>query len=113
VAGGFFLKPNRHEKEYYVSASPIPVSIRGSEGDLVSVRILTDPRRLEDLLEALATAEFPVNPQLYHHPSRVVVEFPAYASQIDYLRRLVSSSGFEEDAMAIRGALDPVALDII
>jgi hypothetical protein len=91
-----------------VSASPVPGSIRGSEGDLVSVRILADPRRLEDLLEALATAEFPVNPQLYHQPSRVVVEFPAYASQIDWLRRLVSANGFEENAMWIRGPLDPV-----
>lgn len=94
-----------------MSASPVPGSIRGSEGDLVSVRILTDPRRLEDLLETLATAEFPVNPQLYHHLSRVVVEFPAYACQIDSLRRLVSANGFEEDAIRIRGPLDPVDPD--
>jgi hypothetical protein len=94
-----------------VSASPVPGSIRGSEGDLVSVRILTDPRRLEDLLEALATVEFPVNPQLYHHPSRVVVEFPAYARQIDRLKRLISANGFEADAISIRGPLDPVDAD--
>ncbi|MGA3027296.1 MAG: hypothetical protein ABSF98_21260 [Bryobacteraceae bacterium] len=94
-----------------MSASPIHGSIRGREGDLVSVRILTDPRRLEDLLEALATAEFPVNPQLYHQLSRVVVEFPAYACQIDPLRRLVSANGFEDDAIRIRGPLDPVDAD--
>ena len=94
-----------------MSASPVPGSIRGSEGDLVSVRILTDPRRLEDLLEALATAEFPVNPQLYHRPSRVVVEFPAYACQIDHLRRLISANGFDEGAVRIRGPLDPVDAD--
>jgi hypothetical protein len=75
------------------------------------VRILTDPRRLEDLLEALATVEFPVNPQLYHNLSRVLVEFPAYACQIDRLKRLVSANGFEEDAMRIRGPLDPVDAD--
>jgi hypothetical protein len=78
------------------------------EGDLVSIRIATDPRRVEDLLEALATAEFPVNPQIYHRLSRVVVEFPAYACHIDRLRRLVSASGVEEDAIQICGPLDPM-----
>ena len=94
-----------------MSASPVPGSIRGRDGDLVSVRILTDPRRLEDLLETLATVEFPVNPQLYHHLWRVVVEFPAYACQIDRLRRLMAANGFEEDAIRIRGPLDPVDAD--
>jgi hypothetical protein len=107
VAGGFFLG-RIATKEYRVSASPVSGSIRGLEGDLVSVRILTDPRRLEDLLEALATADFPVNPQLYHQLSRVVVEFPAYACQIDRLKRLISASGFEEDAMRVHGPLDPM-----
>jgi hypothetical protein len=52
-----------------------------------------------------------VNPQLYHNLSRVLVEFPAYACQIDRLKRLVSANGFEEDAMRIRGPLDPVDAD--
>lgn len=91
-----------------MSVSAAHGSIRGSEGDLVSVRILTDPRRLEDLLETLATAEFPVNPQLYHHASRVTVEFPAYACQIERVRQLVLESGFDDDSVCIRGPLDPV-----
>ena len=90
-----------------MGASPVSRTIRGSEGDLVSVRIVIDPRRLEDLLETLASADFPVNPQLYHYPPRVVVEFPAYASQIDCIRQLVSANGFEEVAIRIRGPLDP------
>lgn len=91
-----------------MSASSVSGAIRGSEGDLVSVRIVIDPRRLEDLLETLATADFPVNPQLYHYPPRVVVEFPAWASQIDCVRRLISANGFEEGAMTVRGPLDPL-----
>jgi len=72
------------------------------------VRILTDPRRLEDLLETLATADFPVNPQLYHHASRVTVEFPAYACHIERVKDLLKAGGFDEDAVCIRGPLDPV-----
>ena len=90
-----------------MSVSPVS-SIRGSEGDLVSVRILIDSRRLEDLLEALATADFPVNPQLYHSPPSVVVEFPAWASQVDCVRRLLLTSGFNDDALRVCGPLDPV-----
>ena len=95
-------------KDFRVSASTAHGSIRGRDGDLVSVRILTDPRRLEDLLETLATAEFPVNPQLYHHASKVTVEFPAYACQIERVRDLLKAGGFDEDALCIRGPLDPV-----
>jgi hypothetical protein len=90
-----------------VSVSPVSGPIRGSEGDLVSVRILTSPRRLEDVLDALTTIDFPVNPQIYHRASRVVVEFPAYTCQIDCLRRIVSAKGFEAEAIRIRGPLDP------
>ena len=91
-----------------MGASSISGFIRGREGNLVSVRIPTDPRRLEDLLEALAGADFPVNPQLYHHASTVVVEFPAYACQIDRLSELISAIGFAKDVMRICGPLDPV-----
>jgi len=40
----------------------------GLEGELVSLRIRVEPKHLEDLLEALALLDFPVNPQLYHRP---------------------------------------------
>ncbi len=45
-------------------------SLFGREGELVSVRITVEPRLLEDLLDALAVLDFPVNPQLYHHTAR-------------------------------------------
>ena len=94
-----------------MSASPVSGCIRGDQGDLVSVRILTGPRRLEDLLEALACAEFPVNPQIYRQASSLVVEFPAYAPQLDRLRQLISANGFEEHSIRVRGPLDPLDLD--
>ena len=41
-------------------------ALRGSDGELVSVSVTVEPRDLEDLLEALAALDFPVNPQIYH-----------------------------------------------
>ena len=90
-----------------MGASPVPSAIRGRDGDLVSVRIPTDVRHVEDLLEVLATAGFPVNPQLYHRVSEVVVEFPAWAWQLPQLRAHLDSGGFA-DAVQICGPLDPL-----
>jgi len=90
-----------------VGVSPVS-AIRGREGNLVSVRIQTDVRHLEDLLEVLATAGFPVNPQLFHHLSGVVVEFPAWAGQVDRLRSHLAASGFDEGAMHVCGPLEPI-----
>jgi hypothetical protein len=66
----------------------------GREGELISLRISVEPRLLEDLLETLASLEFPVNPELHHHPSEVSVEFPAYSARIDEVRRALGRGGF-------------------
>lgn len=76
-----------------MSASSAP--IHGRDGDLVSLRVTTDPRHLEDLLEVLAAATFPVNPQLWHRAGAVIVEFPAWESNLDELKRLLHDSGFD------------------
>jgi len=91
-----------------MGASPVPSVIRGRDGDLVSVRIRTDVRHIEDLLEVLATAGFPVNPQLYHGPTGVVVEFPAWESQVSRLRAHLDASGFDAQAVQVCGPLDPL-----
>ena len=39
---------------------PPSPSLGGAEGELVSVRVLVEPRLLEELLEALAGVSFPV-----------------------------------------------------
>lgn len=70
-------------------ARPEP-TLFSSEGELVFLRISVEPRLLEDLLEALAQLSFPVNPQLYHRPAQVVVEFPAYLDRLEEVRHALS-----------------------
>jgi hypothetical protein len=94
----------------------------GSEGELVSVSIHVDPRFLESLLEALAQAPFPVNPQIYHDAAIVyryadgreeaqdttLVEFPAYAARIDGLRAALTAYGFDPASMHVTGMLEEI-----
>jgi len=65
----------------------------GLEGELVSLRISVDPKHLEDLLESLALLDFPVNPQLYHRPGQVTVEFPAYSTRVAEVRNAIRRYG--------------------
>lgn len=76
-----------------MTASLPETPLFGRDGELISISIATDPKQLEDLLEALAGLDFPVNPQLYHRPSQVTVEFPAYSTQVASVR----------DALALEG----------
>jgi len=78
----------------------------GLEGELVSLRISVEPRLLEDLLEALARLEFPVNPQLYHRPAHVTVEFPAYSARVDEVRGTLERSGFSAASLEIARGLE-------
>jgi len=66
----------------------------GSQGELLSLLISVEPKLLEELLEALAHLDFPVNPQLHHQPPKVTVEFPAYSSRVDEVRDALRSHGF-------------------
>jgi len=56
--------------------TPSAAPIGGSEGELVAVSITVNPRDLEALLEALASVDFPINPQICHAESETMVEFP-------------------------------------
>ncbi|HTS47706.1 MAG TPA: hypothetical protein VMH05_07165 [Bryobacteraceae bacterium] len=74
----------------------------GQDGELVSVCVSIEPRLLEDLLEALAALEFPVNPQIHHKASEtgdqtanISVEFPAYGMQLEKIRGVLARNGFE------------------
>ena len=82
-------------------------SLTGIEGELVLVRICVEARLLEDLLEALAEAPFPLNPQIYHHP-QTVVEFPAYSSRVVEIVRVIASRGFEEGQMTVLNLLESI-----
>lgn len=77
----------------------------GLQGELVDLRIPVEPRLLEDLLEALASLEFPVNPQLFHQPGVVLVEFPAYANHLPEVRQRLNEAGFDPESAEVCGML--------
>jgi hypothetical protein len=81
------------------------VTLSGSEGELVNVRVAVDPRSLEDLLETLAELSFPVNPQILHGSSHTAVEFPAWAGRLSEVRRVIESHGFSSNAIEVHAAL--------
>jgi hypothetical protein len=73
----------------------------GRDGELISLKIATDPRLLEDFLEALALLDFPVNPQLYHRPTEVLIEFPAYSNQVEQVRDVLLRQGFDSAGIQV------------
>ncbi|MDP8980948.1 MAG: hypothetical protein M3O35_10185 [Acidobacteriota bacterium] len=83
-------------------------SLLGREGELVSVRISVEPKVLEDLLEALAGLDFPVNPQLHHKPALVTVEFPAWTARLEEVRAVLRDHGFNPTALESTAVLTPV-----
>jgi hypothetical protein len=87
--------------------APSP-ALRGTEGELVSVRIAIEPRLLEQALEALARLEFPINPQIYHHAVTTVVEFPAWAGRLGEVREALRRNGFDPRTLTVRGMLDDI-----
>jgi hypothetical protein len=68
-------------------------ALHSPEGELLSLAISVEPRLLEDLLETLSGLTFPVNPQLYHQQSKVIVEFPAYSARIEEVRHSLQARG--------------------
>ena len=74
-------------------------ALLGREGELISIRISVEPKLLEDLLEALALLEFPVNPQLYHYTGLTTVEFPAYSAQLRNIRNVLEKHGFDTSSV--------------
>jgi hypothetical protein len=104
-----------------VTATQSP-ALHGNEGELVSISVTVEPRDLEDLLEALAALDFPINPQIYHgavvvymgrdgaerlEPS-TVVEFPAYAGWLPKIRGVLETCGFSGDAISVTSMLDEI-----
>lgn len=101
------------------SSAPYP-ALRGAEGELVSISITIEPRLLEQLLDALAGLDFPINPQIYHQAAVVymyadghqqvrpvtMVEFPAYASRLAEVRRVVEKLGLPPDALVHKPVLE-------
>jgi hypothetical protein len=92
---------------------------------LVSFTVRVNPRDLEDVLEALASLEFPVNPQIYHHAEisfhhadgrevheiATLVEFPGYASWANDVRRALGLNGFDPSVLHVTGMLEEIHSD--
>lgn len=79
----------------------------GPDGELLSVCVEVEPRRLEAVLEALACLPFPVNPEIVHgRPgSPVAVEFPAYEIRVADVRAALEPLGVAAGAIETRSAL--------
>jgi hypothetical protein len=104
-----------------VTAPEFP-ALRGSEGELVSISVTVEPRDLEDLLEALATLDSPINPLIYHGASVIyvgrdgaervepstMVEFPAYAGWLPKIRAALTTCGFSDAAVSVSSMLDEI-----
>jgi hypothetical protein len=102
--------------------SVCPDALSTREGALVSVSISVDPRHLEALLEALATLNFPINPQIYHdaaivyrYPDRhqeaepiTLVDFPAYECRLGEVRAAIESCGFDPSTVRTTGMLEEI-----
>jgi len=97
-------------------------ALLGSEGELISISVTVAPRDLEDLLEALAALDFPINPQIYHDATVVyvdpdgtrhaqpwtLVEFPAYGRRVNEIRTVLDAYGFRGDAISVAPMLDEI-----
>ncbi len=97
-------------------------ALLGTEGELVSVSVTVEPRDLEELLEALAALDFPINPQIYHDASIVyvkrdgeehvepstLVEFPAYRGRVAEIRAVLDAYGFDGQAVSVSAMLDEI-----
>jgi hypothetical protein len=88
-----------------MSANCVAPILSGAQGELVTLTYAVDHRHLEDLLEALASISFPVNPQLYHQPASVSVEFPAYSNSVPEVRAALVRFGFPPDDLKITHAV--------
>lgn len=95
----------------------VPAPLQSADGNLLSIRITVEAFLLEDLLDALAEAPFPINPAIRHHETMeregkpapaASVEFPAWQSQVGELRRLLHARRLNVD-LAVSSMLAEIA----
>jgi hypothetical protein len=84
-----------------MASLPPGTALFGRDGELISLAVPVEPKFLEKLLETLASLDFPVNPQLYHGSAKIVVEFPAYSSQVDQVREALTRGGFDAASIQV------------
>jgi hypothetical protein len=82
--------------------------LSGSEGELIQVRVSTEPKRLEQLLDCLAGLSFPINPQIYHGIP-TVVEFPAYENRLQEVNDAIRVYGFDPASIRVSTMLQAIS----
>jgi len=104
--------------------APSAPSLKGAEGDLVSIRVCVDARLLEPLLDVLGGLSFPVNPQIFHQAGigyvypdgredirpTTMVEFPAFSDYLSQVRRALTNAGVPADSLHVRGMFEKIHL---
>jgi len=72
-------------------------------GELLAAEIQISPRLLEDLLDTLASAPFPLNPELDHSlKSATRVCFPIYEHHVESLREVLLTAGFAPSLLHVQ-----------
>ena len=89
-----------------MSSIPVLPEPTNANGELMLVSVSVEAHQLEDLLEALADAPFPINPQIIHRSPLSKVEFPAYSSQLDTVRSLLEANSFATNEVEITKMLE-------
>jgi hypothetical protein len=101
---------------------PVTPSLSTAEGALISISVHVEPHSLESLLDALAQVRFPINPQIYHDAALVyryadgreeiesvtLVEFPAYSSWVDDVRRALEAYSFDAECVRVTAMLEEI-----
>lgn len=72
-----------------------PLTLHGRDGDLVFVSVRVNSRLLEELLDALACLDFPINPEIRHGHPHTLVEFPAYEGNIEAVQSVLRNAGLD------------------
>ncbi len=104
---------------------PDQASLRGRDGELLSIKVRTEPRRLERVLEALASLPFPINPQIYHQGGiayiygdgreerkhLTIVEFPAFSDQLELVKKALQRAGLPPETAHVRPMLENIHTD--
>jgi hypothetical protein len=102
--------------------APSAQSIKGREGELVSVRVCVEARLLEALLDALAGLSFPTNPQIFHQAGighvypdgredirpTTMVEFPAFSNHLAQVRDALAAADLPPDSLRVRGMFEKI-----
>ncbi|MBZ2176718.1 MAG: hypothetical protein ACK58M_03765 [Acidobacteriota bacterium] len=77
--------------------------LRGSDGELILVRLTVPAHDLEDSLETLAAFDFPVNPALFHRGTETAIEFPAYSGKLPQIEAALADRGHLETFSLLAG----------